>query len=178
MPRQAAFVRNVMIGREGLHRQVLLDIVERAGGRAPRSYISTGNITFDAKDANLGDITHRIEIDVAGIVGHFEDVYVRSVGHIASLVASDPFAASPYADPLHRLVNFAKEPVVWPSDVPRSSSRGDWTILAIEDRDVLAVTRLVNGRGQDPGGQIQKITGQRMTSRSWSTIERIVRDPA
>ena len=48
MPRQAAFVRNVMIGREGLHRQVLLDVVERAGGRAPRSYISTGNVTFDA----------------------------------------------------------------------------------------------------------------------------------
>lgn len=178
MPRQAAFVRNVMIGREGLHRQVLLDVVERAGGRAPRSYISTGNVTFDAKNADLGDITHRIEVEIAGIVGHFEGVYIRSVRHIASLVASDPFAASPYPDPRHRLVNFAKEPVVWPSDVPRSSPRGDWTIMTIEDRDVFAVTRLVDGRVQDPGGRIQRITGQRMTSRSWSTIERIVRDPA
>ena len=50
--------------------------------------------------------------------------------------------------------------------------------MTIEDRDVLAVTRLVDGRVQDPGGHIQKITGQLMTSRSWSTIERIVRDPA
>ncbi len=178
MPRQAAFVRNVMIGREGLHRQVLLDIVERAGGRAARSYISTGNITFDADTADLDAIIDQTEVEVAKVIGHSEGVYVRSVLHLESLVARDLFAATPFPNPLHRLVSFAKDRVVWPSDVPRTSTRGDWAAIVIEGNDVFAVTRLVDGRVQDPGGRIQKVTGQRMTSRSWTTIERIVRDSA
>ena len=43
--RQAAFIRNVMVGREGLTRAVLVDLAQRAGGARPRSYLSTGNLT-------------------------------------------------------------------------------------------------------------------------------------
>ena len=177
MTRQAAFVRNVMIGREGLHRQVLLDIVEQAGGRSPRSYISTGNVTFDADDSAVENVTTGIEAGVARVIGRREGVYVRTVQYLDAVVADDPFAGSPFAEPLHRLVSFAKEPVVWPSGIPRTSARGDWAVFRISGRDVFAVTRVVDGRVQDPGGRVQKISGQRMTSRSWTTIERIVRDP-
>ena len=40
-------VRNVMLGREGLHRDVLLRLVDAAGGRAATSHLRTGNLPFD-----------------------------------------------------------------------------------------------------------------------------------
>jgi uncharacterized protein (DUF1697 family) len=178
MTRHAAFVRNVMIGREGLHRSVLLDIVERAGGLAPRSYIATGNVTFDADPADVAMIVHQVEEAIAGVVGRREEVFVRTLEHLASVDERDPFAFAPFPDPQHRLISFAKTRVEWPGDVARQSDRGDWCIAAIEDRDVFAVTRLVDGTTRDPGGLIQRITGQRMTSRSWTTVGRILRDPA
>ncbi len=52
MARWAGFVRNVMVGRQGLTRLVLLGAVADAGGASPVSYLSTGNVTFDADDGD------------------------------------------------------------------------------------------------------------------------------
>src|SRR5687768_1554076 len=45
--RYVGLVRNVMLGREGLHRYVLLRLVDAAGGRSAASHLTTGNLTFD-----------------------------------------------------------------------------------------------------------------------------------
>jgi hypothetical protein len=45
--RYVGLVRNVMLGREGLHRDVLLRPVDAAGGRSAQSHLAAGNLTFD-----------------------------------------------------------------------------------------------------------------------------------
>jgi hypothetical protein len=44
--RWLGLIRNVMVGREGLHRAVLLDLAARAGGADVRSFLTTGNVTL------------------------------------------------------------------------------------------------------------------------------------
>jgi uncharacterized protein (DUF1697 family) len=41
-------VRNVMLGRQGLDRVLLLRLVDAAGGRSAESHLTTGNLTFEA----------------------------------------------------------------------------------------------------------------------------------
>lgn len=67
--RHAAFIRNVMLGHDGLDREVLLSIVERAGATAPRSYISTDNVTFSAVPSETPRVKTRIEADIAAMIG-------------------------------------------------------------------------------------------------------------
>ena len=50
-----------MIGREGLHREVLLDLFDTAGAGTPRSYISTGNVSFSSPATALADIAASVE---------------------------------------------------------------------------------------------------------------------
>jgi len=48
--RYAAFIRNIMVGRNGLTRAVLVDAFERSGGQDVASVLATGNIVFSATD--------------------------------------------------------------------------------------------------------------------------------
>ena len=54
--RYAGFVRAVMLGRDGLHRPVLLDCFRSAGADRPRSYLTTGNVTFTADERSVDRI--------------------------------------------------------------------------------------------------------------------------
>ena len=174
--RWVAFVRNVMIGREGLHRPVLLDLFRQAGADSPRSYISTGNVTFTAAPADVDDVTAAVEAGVERIIGRHEPLYVRAVPYLAEMVSEEPFAAAPFPDPYERTVSFLLEPVRPPA-LPIESSRKDVVVFAARPSELFAVNRLVDGRTGGAGGMIEKALGQRVTTRGWNTVLRVVADP-
>lgn len=178
MSRHAAFVRNVMIGREGLHRTVLLDVFGDAGADDPRSYISTGNVTFTAQDTEVDVITGRIEAGIAGVIGRREDVFVRSIARLRALERMDPFAAAPFSDAVERTVSFTNV-TLDPDDLelPIESRRGDLAIFLATPSEVFSAARLVDGRTTGAGGLVEKVVGSRVTSRAWSTVLRILADP-
>jgi hypothetical protein len=70
-------VRNVMPGREGLDRDVLLRLVDAAGGRSAESHPATGNLTFDGAPSQLDAVVRRLEDGIAGVIGRREPVAVR-----------------------------------------------------------------------------------------------------
>ncbi|NNF87929.1 MAG: DUF1697 domain-containing protein [Acidimicrobiia bacterium] len=174
--RYVGFVRNVMIGREGLHRPVLVEIFRAAGAAEPRSYISTGNISFSAQDKDVSDMTGTVEDRIAEVIGRHEPVFVRSVDYLRDLVASDPFATSPVSDPVDRTVSFTRDPL-GDIELPVWSRRADVALFRATEREVFAVGRLVDGRTSGGGGLVEKTIGQPVTTRSWNTVLRIVADP-
>ncbi len=169
-----AFVRAVMIGREGLHRGVLLDIVEGAGGRDAASYISTGNVSFVAEESAIEAITERIESAIAAVVGRPTPLFVRRLDVLAAIVEQRPFAEAPFVDPSDRIVTLFRTRVPDALRLPIVSKRGDFNVFAAGSAEVFSVTRAVGGRTQAPGGVIERMAGEPVTSRAWATIERIV----
>jgi uncharacterized protein (DUF1697 family) len=93
--RYVGLVRNVMLGREGLHREVLLRLVDAAGGRSATSHLTTGNLTFEVAPSQLDAVVHRLEDSIAGVIGRREPVVVREAAWFRDLVAGDPFADYP-----------------------------------------------------------------------------------
>lgn len=173
-PVHVAFVRAVMIGREGLHRQVLLEIFGRAGGHDARSYISTGNVSFTAPERDVPALVEVVEAGVAEVVGRPTPVYVRRLDELEALIAADPFAESPIARPAERTVAFFRSGVPASIEVPSWSDRGDIAVVATGPREVFCVNQEVDGRLRGPGGWIQRIGGEPVTTRAWSTVNRIV----
>ena len=167
-----------MIGREGLHRTVLVELFTQAGAVAPRSYISTGNITFSAPRRLLSQITGTVEAGIAAVIGRTETVFIRSIDYLAELVASEPFSDSPFPDPIERTVSFTASPIE-PGrlDLPIVSRRTDVALFQATTGEVFVVGRLVDGKGGGGGGLVEKSVGQAVTTRSWNTVLRIVADP-
>ena len=166
-----ALIRNVMVGRDGLHRAALLDAVERAGGADARSYITTGNVTFDAGESSVEDVTVRLEQAVSQIVERPTMVAVRSLDWVRDLVAEDVFAGyDPGAWELE--VSFLR-PGAPPLDrgaVPASYrthvvTAWDWG---------LATARPPDGAQRPHVNRLlERATGLPATARGWGTLVRL-----
>lgn len=170
-----AFVRAVMIGREGLHRTMLLDMFERAGAADPVSYISTGNVSFTVAPERLDRVVAVVEAELERLLDRPTPIFVRSLDGLRSVLAGEPFAAAPFDDVYARLVTFFRQGVPASFELPMTAPNGDWTIFACTTTELFSVTRAwPDRRPQDPGGVIQRTAGQPVTTRALGTIERIV----
>lgn len=168
------FVRAVMIGRDGLHRQVLLDIVERAGGADAASYLTTGNISFTATPDRLDGIVAGIERGIERVVERPTPVFVRPLDHLVDLLERRPFDAAPHPTPHARLVALVRDRFRDDFEVPIVSPEGDYHVFAVDGGEVFSITIDTGGRVRDPGGLIERSAGEPVTSRAVGTIEKIV----
>jgi len=175
LQRFAGFVRNVMVGRNGLSAEVLRELVAKAGGHDPRSHLATGNLTFSASPELLEVIRAGIEDSVESVLGRREDVFIRSVASLASAVRSDPFAEMMANDVYERCVTFVPAEPAASLSLPMQVPRGDVVLFDCRAGGVLSITRLISGRPGQPGRFLESTLGMRVTTRNWNTIERIVR---
>jgi uncharacterized protein (DUF1697 family) len=164
-----AFIRAIMIGRQGLHREVVLDLFRDAGARDPVSHLATGIVSFGARPRDLDGIVGHVEAGIEAIAGRPKLLYVRPLAHLVAMVDADPFAAAPVHDAPQREVVFMQGRVP-PLDLPVMTAKADLCIFAAGDRELFAVSRV-----EPPGGVIERLTGEPVTVRAWSTVTRIVR---
>jgi uncharacterized protein (DUF1697 family) len=171
--RHVAFIRNVMIGRAGLDRDVLLRIFAEAGAMDPRSHLATGNVSFDWDDGEMDDLIDATHTGIARTIGRFEPVFVRSVPALRSAVQSLPFQSPPIDDVGHRCVTFTES--TKRLDLPIVTARDDAYIFGSRGPDWFSVTRLVDGRGGNVNRILEKALSCAATTRNWNTIERVVK---
>jgi uncharacterized protein (DUF1697 family) len=172
--RHVAFIRNVTIGRAGLHREVLLRIFSDAGAIDPRSHLATGNVSFGWDGGPLNGLIESAQDGIARTMGRFESVFVRSVSELRSSVQSLPFRITPIRDVGHRCVTFTETSAAL-LELPIVSPREDAYIFASDGKDIMSVTRIIDGRGGNINRMIEKALSCAATTRNWNTIERIVR---
>jgi uncharacterized protein (DUF1697 family) len=171
--RQVAFIRNVMIGRAGLHRDLLLAIFSDAGAIDPRSHLATGNVSFGWRGHNTASLIHETQVGIERTMGRFEPVFVRSVADLRTSVRAMPFQFTPISDVGHRCVTFTEASSEM-LELPMVSARKDAYVFARDGTDIMSVTRLVEGRGGNVNRMIEKAMSCAATTRNWNTIERIV----
>jgi uncharacterized protein (DUF1697 family) len=165
-------IRNVMIGREGLHREVLLALLTAAGATDPRSHLATGNVTFAAEPADIERVHRALETGLAEVIQRREPVVLRSREELAGLVARDPAGALD-------LAAWSVEASFLPHDAPpvpadRFDRLGDTVLLEVAERHVVAA-RPAGGRSPHVNRILERASGARATSRGWSTLVRLSR---
>jgi uncharacterized protein (DUF1697 family) len=168
--RYVGLVRNVMLGREGLHREVLLRLADAAGARSAESHLTTGNLTFDTAPSQLDAVVRRLEEGIAEVIGRREPVVVREAAWFRDLVAGDPFAAYP-VDRWELAVAFLslRAAPLDPAAVPRIDGL---EAVAVRPHELLMAARRDVRR---PGVThlLPRPWRDEATTRSWSTVQRL-----
>ncbi|MBT8213574.1 MAG: DUF1697 domain-containing protein [Acidimicrobiia bacterium] len=173
--RHVAFIRAVMIGRESLHREIVLDLFAAAGAGDPKSHLATGNVSFDLDLAALPDLVEEVDDRMTQVVGRRIDSYVRTLDELRAIDADIIFGQSPFPDsPCPQVTFFHEPPDLSQWILPHLGRGGRFAVFHVEGREVYSVTREVDGESAAPGGQLEKVTGQRATTRAWSTIDHIL----
>ncbi len=168
IPRRIAFVRAIMIGREGLHREVVLGLFRDAGAIEPRNHLATGNISFTALSDDISTITGHVEAGIASIVGRPKPIFVRALDHLEGLVSADPFRDAPDGGADREVIFLPAKPSR--IELPLLSRSGCTSVFASNGTELFAVGH----PGEGPGALVERALGAPVTVRAWSTIQKIV----
>jgi uncharacterized protein (DUF1697 family) len=169
--RYVGFVRNVMLGREGLHRDRLLDAVARVGGSGGRSYLTTGNVTFDAAPEEIDELVRCLEIEVSRTVSRPTMVAVREHQWLRRLVAEDPFRGIEAAESALE-VAFLRH-TASPLDPRSLPASGRTCVVATFTRELATARPRTGPDRPHVNTLLERASGEGATSRAWSTLCRI-----
>ncbi len=165
--RWIGFIRNVMIGRQGLHREVLLDACLAAGGADPVSYLATGNLAFTTDD--LTGFLRPLEEAITAVVGRPTPVMVRDLPWLRDLVERAPLAS--YDDKWQVEVAFLAHDAQPVASVP-THVRGTG-LIPLGPRELATARPRDDPRAPHANPLLEQLSGQPSSARAWSTLARI-----
>lgn len=173
-----ALLRGINVGG---HKRVSMERLRKAvaalGYRNVRTLLASGNVLFDAPARGRAALAARIERQLEKTLGHEIGVLVRTREELAALARLDPFRGI-RVTPLTRLfVTFLPEKPTGRLRIPYESPDGSYRILRRTTGELCSVLTLgpqwsKNLRQMDI---LEKEFGKRITTRSWSTVLRILR---
>jgi uncharacterized protein (DUF1697 family) len=170
-----AFVRNVMIGREGLLQKTLTTIFEMAGCENVKSYLSTGNVSFNYFGDDIQLLATNLESEIQKIIGRKEDVFIRDLAYLKAIKDNNYFSGNTTLENIYECcITFAAIKIKYSFLLPLYSKRKDVELFKILDSEAYSVTRLIEGRTSSAGKIIEKELDIRVTTRNWNTIDKII----
>ena len=164
-----------MLGRDGLDRALLLDLGARAGGAQVRSYLTTGNLTFNAAPQEIDGLCGRLEEAISEVVARPTMVAIRAHLWLCDLVSTDIFAGVEQ-DEWECEVAFLRHdaPSVDPRSIPETRRT---RLVSTYDRELASVRPRAGSARPHVTRLLEHAAGQPATARGWSTLRRIAEDP-
>ena len=169
-----AFLRNVMVGRAGLTRGVIVSAFLECGASSAESFLATGNIVFESGLLGADSVADCARARLEDGYGLREPIFVRSLEDLSAIQASAPF--STVTDDVHeRTVTFFDKLERPLPARPVRSKRGDCEVFLLGEREAFGITWLLDRRTSNPGKLIEDLGLTQATTRNWNTIERLLR---
>lgn len=176
-----AFLRGINVGG---HKPVRMDGVRRAfqalGFRNVKTLLASGNVLFESRASNRTALVAKIEQKLAAACGHEISVILHSIEELERLAATQPFRAIRVTPRTRLFVTFLSAPPRSKLKIPYLSPDRSYRILTVRDRAVCSVLTVGPqwSKNLRQMNILEKEFGKKITTRSWSTVLRIVKAAA
>jgi uncharacterized protein (DUF1697 family) len=172
-----ALLRNVNLGQpRSPTRSQLEAAFLQAGASEAASFMSNGTLVFSVARSRVAPHTAQQAREILSqVCGLKEPVFVQSFGRLAQLVAEDPFVK--FTDPgiAERCISFFEPKATAKLELPLESVRKDCLVFRAAAGLALSIVREVNGKIGYPTPVLEKALNLPVTTRSWTTIVRLVK---
>lgn len=172
-----AFLRNVNLGQpKSPTRTQLEKAFLQAGATEAVSFLSNGTVVFSTSESHtVQEIANRARDSLQEMCGLQEPVFVCSLTHLVQLINEEPFSDfkdTPLSD---RAMSFFDPKMTPGISAPFEPTRKDCLVIRIEGGEALSIIRAVNGKRGYPTRVLEKAIQSPVTTRSWTTILRLVK---
>lgn len=146
---------------------------ERAGFGEVKTLLSSGNVVFDAKDADPGTVARKAEAAMKNELGVVFMTFVRPIEKLRALLKADPYGEFELDAAAKRVVTFlhraptasAKAKLKLPVELHGA------TVLAVRGDTVLSAY-VRSDRGPVFMTLLEKTFGKDITTRTWDTVRK------
>jgi uncharacterized protein (DUF1697 family) len=170
MTQYVAFPRGINAGHR-MTMQELRKVFESLGYERVRTVLASGNVLFETKRTAETTLTREIEKALTAAFGARIPVVIRTRAELERLAEAKPFAKVAAGTQTRPFVTFLKKRTSR-RQLPKGTG---YEVLGIVDRAVCSVVDLSGASSPDLMRVLDKEFGDEVTTRSWNTVERILR---
>ncbi len=150
----------------------LKECFELAGFTNVKTFLSSGNIAFDTRNASNASLEKKIEKAMEENLDRIFDTIVRSVEHLQQILAADAFKKHSLKKESKRVITFLRDK---PKTIPALPIVFEAaSILKVEGQEVYS-TYIPGPKGPVFMNLIEKTFGKQVTTRTWDTVTKVVR---
>lgn len=175
MTRCVALLRGIGPGNPNQRNENLRVVCEQLGLERVSTVISSGNVVFDTERKDLAALEAELEKAWSDQLGFESTTLIRTQEDLGHLVSLDPFGGLDHGKQTYLLVSFAKHPLSVEMSLPHSPEDMSFELVTATDRELFTVTDTTAERTPDVMGWIETGFGKDLTSRTWLTVERILK---
>lgn len=170
MPRHIAFLRAINVGARYVKMGRLREIFEQEGFANVETFISSGNVAFDARATDAKKLEARVEAVLGAGLGFEVVTFIRSPAELKAIVAFEPFPSDP--SNAHLAVGFLKSAPPKDALEPLMPAQRNGDLLRVNGRELY--WRPVDGIGRSlvSGTAIERALGP-ATVRNIGTVAKI-----
>ena len=152
----------------------LRSLFAESGAAWAETYITSGNVVFECLPAKLAGILERAHDRLRLRHGIEQPIIVRTMAELAVLCEGGipPISRPDYIGVIATFLSTRGKTVPM---LPLSSRRGDICVFEIRKDVVLSHRFKVNGNAGDANALAERLFGIPSTSRSWNTVQGLVR---
>jgi uncharacterized protein (DUF1697 family) len=176
MPRRyVAFLRAVNLGdTNALSKDKLRSLFLDAGASWSDSFITSGNVIFDAEPSTLRTIEREAAKCLAETHGIEQPIFVVSLPQLETIRARFEEPAGQSADYIGLFVSFFGGKAALQPALPARSNRQDVELFALGPGFALSHRYRVNGQATDSNAFVERLVGKPCSTRNGNTIRRIL----
>jgi len=170
-----AFLRGINVGgRSVIKMEDLRKTLESMGFQGVKTVMASGNVRFRAKDKDVAALSTRLAQGFREAFGRDIFVIVRPLDDIRELAARRPLEAVKDVPGARLFVTF------FSGSADRyaffAAEEDEYRILSVAHGAICSVLYEKPGTGAvELMGAIEKAFGQKVTTRSWSTVEKLLK---
>jgi uncharacterized protein (DUF1697 family) len=170
-----ALLRGIGPGNPNMHNDKLRGVFESLGLENVQSVISSGNVLFESPSRDVSLIETMIEEAFPRQLGFTSTTIIRSLKELEQIIALQPFGESKHDQTTYLTVTFLKHEPPEKIGSAKSPENDAYKIVAFTDRAICSITDLTSGKGTQLMAWLERHYGKQITTRTWKTVERIVK---
>ena len=175
MTKYVALLRGIAPTNPNMRNDKLRGVFEKLGFENVKTVISSGNVIFESPSRSRSNLEESIEKALPEELGFKSTTIIRSQGQIQKLVDKNPFQGMGHSQASSLNVTFLKKKKRTDIQFPHKIEDRDYELLGMYDGAICSVIDLTSSKTPDLMVWLEKKLGKEITTRTWKTVERILK---
>jgi uncharacterized protein (DUF1697 family) len=175
MTKYVALLRGIGPGNPNMGNQRLRTFFEELGFSNVKTVISSGNVIFESPSRKVKELEGTIEEALPQKLGFNSTTIIRSKQELQRLADKNPFGGLEHSQRSSLNVTFLKRKTKTDIKFPYKAEDRAYTVLGMYGNAICSVLNLTSGNTPNYFHWVEKKFGKEITTRTWKTVERILK---
>ena len=175
MTKYVALLRGIAPTNPNMRNDKLRGLFEKLGFSNVQTVLSSGNVLFESSSKSAKKLEGIIEKALPEHLGFKSTTIIRSQKQLQKLVDKKPFKKLEHSQRSSLNVTFLKRKINSDKKFPYNVENRDYMLLSMYDGAICSVTDLTGPKTPDIMRWLEKTFGKEITTRTWKTVERILK---